>query len=45
MKLRLENPTATVGELAEKIPITREALTYRFKTIHTLAEQGKRDKG
>lgn len=39
MKLRLDNPTATVGELAEKIPITREALTYRFKSIHILAEK------
>ena len=39
MKLRLDNPTATVGELAEKIPITREALTLRFKSIHTLAEK------
>ena len=39
MKLRLDNPTATVGELAEKIPVTREALAFRFKTIHTLAEK------
>ena len=38
MKLRLENPTATVGELAEKIPVTRAGLMYRFKAIHTLAE-------
>ena len=38
MKLRLENPTATVGELAEKIPVTRAGLMHRFKVIHTLAE-------
>ena len=42
MKLRLENPTATVGELAEKISITREALMYRFKVIHKLAEKFNR---
>ena len=39
MKLRTENPTATVGELAEKISITRAALAARFKKIHDLAEK------
>jgi len=39
MQLRLDNPTATVGELAEKISITRPGLMYRFKSIHALAEK------
>ena len=39
MKLRLNNPTATVGELSEKVSITREGLMYRFKVIHSLAEK------
>lgn len=39
MKLRLENPTSTIGELAEKIPMTREGLGYRFKVIHRLARK------
>ena len=39
MTLRLENPTATVGELAEKISMTCAGLTYRFKVIHGLAEK------
>ena len=39
MKMRLENPTSTVGELAEKLSITREGLMYRFKMIHSLAEK------
>ena len=39
MTLRLENPTCTVGELAEKIPITRPGLLYRFKVIHRLAKK------
>lgn len=39
MKLRLENPTSTIGELAEKIPLTREGLGYRFKVIHRLARK------
>lgn len=37
MKVRLNNPTGTVGELAETIPISRENLQYRFKAIHELA--------
>lgn len=39
MELRLENPTCTIVELAEKIPMTREGLLYRFKTIRRLAEK------
>ncbi|MBO4779098.1 MAG: DNA-binding protein WhiA [Selenomonadaceae bacterium] len=39
MKMRLENPTSTVGELAEKLSITREGLMYRFNMIHSLAEK------
>ena len=39
IKLRTENPTATVGELAEKISITGAALAARFKKIHGLAEK------
>lgn len=39
MKLRLENPTSTISELAEKIPMTREGLGYRFKVIHRLARK------
>lgn len=39
MKLRLDNPTATVGELSQKVSITREGLMYRFKSIHNLAEK------
>ena len=37
--LRLANPTATVTELAEKIPMTQAGLQYRFKLIHQLAEK------
>lgn len=39
MKLRLDNPTATVGELAEKVSVTRPGLMYHFKTIRVLAEK------
>ena len=42
MTLRLENPSATIGELAEKIPLTRPGLLYRFKVIHRLAERTRR---
>lgn len=38
MQIRLKNPSCTVGELAEKIFITREGLRWRFKKIHELAE-------
>ena len=39
MKLRLENPASTVGELAEKIGMSRTGLLYRFKIIHRLAKK------
>ena len=39
MTLRLENPSCTMGELAEKIPLSRGGLGYRFKMIHRLAKK------
>ena len=39
MTLRLENPSCTVGELAEKIGMSRAGLLYRFKIIHRLAKK------
>ena len=42
MTLRLENPSATIRELAEKIPMTCPGLLYRFKVIHRLAERTRR---
>lgn len=39
MKLRLENPYCTIAELAEKIPMSRAGLQYRFKIIHKLARK------
>lgn len=39
MKLRVKNPTATVGELAAKVPITREGMQYRFSVIRRLAKK------
>lgn len=39
MKLRLENPSCTVGELAEKIGMSRAGLLYRFQIIHRLAKK------
>lgn len=44
MDVRLVNPLATVGELADKIFITREGLVYRFKKIHEIAEKLRRKK-
>lgn len=44
MKIRLENPSLSIGELAEKIFITREGLTYRFKKIHKIAEKIRQKK-
>lgn len=44
MDIRLQNPSATVNELAEKIFITREGLMYRFKKIHILAEELRKTK-
>lgn len=39
MTLRLDNPTGTLEELAEKIPMTRAGLLYRFKRIRKIAEK------
>ncbi|MBO4400315.1 MAG: DNA-binding protein WhiA [Selenomonadaceae bacterium] len=39
MDIRLKYPECTVGQLAEKIFITRPGLMYRFKIIHKLAEK------
>ena len=39
MRLRVKNPTATVGELAAKVPITREGMQYRFSVIRRLAKK------
>jgi len=39
MTLRLENPSCTVGELADKIGMSRAGLLYRFKMIHRLAKK------
>lgn len=38
MDIREKNPSSKVGELAEKIFITREGLIDRFRKIHKLAE-------
>ncbi|MCR5833463.1 MAG: DNA-binding protein WhiA [Selenomonadaceae bacterium] len=42
MTLRLENPCATLSELADKIPMTQQGLCYRFKAIHRLVEKTQR---
>ncbi len=43
MKMRLENPSCTLAELAEKLFISRDGLKYRLKKIHLLAKKfGKR---
>ena len=39
MTLRLENPSCTIGELAEKISLSRSGLLCRFKKIHHLAKK------
>lgn len=39
MKTRLKFPECTVGELAEKLFISRQGLNYRFKRIHQLASK------
>lgn len=39
MILRLENPSCTIGELAEKIGMSRAGLLYRFQIIHRLAKK------
>lgn len=42
MNMRLQNPSCTIGELAEKFSISRNALTYRLQKIHRLAKRYKR---
>ncbi len=39
METRLQFPECTVAELAEKLFLTRQALNYRFKKIHSLAQE------
>ena len=42
MKMRLENPSCTLNELAEKFSIGRDALIYRFTKIRRLAKRYKK---
>lgn len=44
MTLRLENPSATVRELAEKIGMSGSGLLYRFHIINRLANNIRRQK-
>ena len=37
MRARLDNPSCTINELAEKLGITPDGLKYRLKIIHQLA--------
>ena len=37
MKIRLDNPSCTIGELAEKIGMSHAGLLYRFQVIHKQA--------
>ena len=39
MKVRLENPSCTMRELAKKISMSDAGLRYRFKVIHRLAKK------
>ena len=39
MTVRLENPSCTLRELAEKIPMSSAGLFYRFQMIHRLAKK------
>ena len=39
MTVRLDNPSCTIGELAEKIGMSKAGLTYRFQMIHKLAKK------
>ena len=39
MTIRLENPSCTIRELAEKIPMSNSGLFYRFEMIHRLAKK------
>ena len=42
MEMRLENPSCTLAELAEKLGISRDGLKYRFKKIRKLAKKFSR---
>ena len=42
MDMRLQNPSCTIGELAEKFSITRNALACRLQKIHRLAKRYRR---
>ena len=39
LEMRLQFPEYSVGELAEKLFVTRQALNYRFKIMHKLAQE------
>lgn len=39
MNMRLENPSCSIGELAEKLSLSRSGLLYRLKKIHRLAKK------
>ncbi len=39
MTVRLENPSCTIDELAEKIGMSHAGLVYRFQVIHRLAKK------
>lgn len=39
MTVRLDNPACTIGELAEKIGMSKAGLVYRFQVIHRLAKK------
>ena len=39
MELRLANPSCTIGELAEKISLSRAGMLYRLKKIQRLAKK------
>ena len=39
MKARLENPSCTIAELAEKLGMSRDGVKYRLKIIHQLAKK------
>lgn len=42
MQVRLDFPECTIGEIAEKVYVSRTALMQRFKQIHALAEEIRR---
>ena len=39
MELRLANPSCNIGELAEKLSLSRAGMSYRLKKIHRLAKK------